>query len=264
MTLSLTCVTWNLNSIRSRLPHLLEFLKTHAPDVVLLQELKLESDKFPYLEIEDMGYNCAVHGQKTYNGVAILSKFPLEDITTEFPADEGQARYIEALTTKEGEVFRVASIYVPNGQEIGSDKFYYKMRFYDALFERAKQLLSYEETLILGADYNVAYLAEDVYDAKAAEGTICYNAEERAKFQKLLNLGLYDAFRSLHPDAHAYSWWDYRAGKFEQDMGLRIDHLLLSAEAQDRLTACKIMKEERAKDKPSDHAPVWAEFRVAS
>lgn len=263
MTSSLSCVTWNVNSIRSRLQHVLEFLRHHAPDILLLQELKLETNKFPYMEIEELGYNCAVHGQKTYNGVAILSKTPLEDISTDFPADEGQARYIEAVTTKEGHVFRVASIYVPNGQSLESDKFQYKMRFYEALQSHACALLRYEENLILGADYNVAYLPQDVYDPKSADGAICYNAQERSVFQRLLNLGLYDAFRSKHPNTQAYSWWDYRGGKFQQDMGLRIDHLLLSAEAQDRLTDARIIKEERAKEKPSDHAPVWTDFALS-
>ncbi len=263
MASTLSCVTWNLNSIRSRLQHLLDFLRDTSPDIVLLQELKLETDKFPFLEIEDLGYNCAVHGQKTYNGVAILSKTPLEDVTTEFPADEGQARYIEALTAKDGVVFRIASIYVPNGQALDSDKFQYKLNFYEALKSHADTLLSYEENLILGADYNVAYLPQDVYDPKTVDGTVCYNAQEREAFQRLLNLGLYDAFRSKHPDEHVYSWWDYRGGKFQQDMGLRIDHLLLSAEAQDRLVDARIIKEERAKDKPSDHAPVWADFALS-
>ncbi len=254
-------VTWNLNSIRSRLTHLTDFLRRESPDIVLLQELKLEEDKFPYTEIEDCGYNCAVYGQKTYNGVAILSKTPLEDVTKGLGDDDPQARYIEAITTINGTVLRIASIYVPNGQAIDSEKFPYKMQFFDTLTAHAQKLLAYEEILILGADYNVALHPHDVYDT-SIDGNICYHPEERAKMQTLLNLGLYDAFRTLHPNEQAYSWWDYRAGKFQKDEGLRIDHLLLSAEAADRLVECTIIKEERGKEKPSDHAPVVCEIMV--
>lgn len=255
-------VTWNLNSIRSRLQHLLDFLERTAPDIVLLQELKLEEDKFPFAEIEDRGYNCAVYGQKTYNGVAILSKTPLEDITKGLGDDDPQARYIEAVTTINSTVLRIASIYVPNGQALDSEKFPYKMQFFDKLTAHAQTLLGYEEVLVLGADYNVAYLPQDVYDANAIDGSICYHPQERSKLQALMNLGLYDAFRTLHPDEQAYSWWDYRAGKFQKDEGLRIDHLLLSAEATDRLQECVIDRDERGKDKPSDHAPVVCKLIV--
>lgn len=256
-------VTWNLNSIRSRITHLLAFLEEQKPDILLLQELKLETEIFPYMEIEERGYNCAVHGQKTYNGVAILSKYPLDDITKGLPGneDDEQARYIEAVASIEGKVMRVASVYVPNGQAVDSEKFPYKLRFLDRLKNHASALLSYEEPLVIGGDYNVAPFPPDVYSPATLDGTVCYHPEERARIRAMMNMGLYDAWRLKHANVAEYSWWDYRAGCFEQDKGMRIDHLLVSPEAADRLKDCQIMRTERAKEKPSDHAPVIGYFQ---
>ncbi len=252
----ISIVTWNINSIRPRLSHLCEFLKSYQPDIVLLQEVKTEEEKFPYMEIEELGYHCAVYGQKTYNGVAILSKTQLEDVQRGLNPDDPQARYIEAVTNTNGLVLRVASVYVPNGQAVDSEKFPYKLNFLARLREHAAALLAYEEVLVLGGDYNVAPLPQDVYDAQKLDGTICYHPKEREALRAILHLGLYDAYRVLSPDEVAYSWWDYRGGGFQRDHGLRIDHLLLSPEATDRLKACEIIRSEREKDKPSDHAPV--------
>ncbi len=254
----LSIVTWNLNSIRPRMEHVLGYLNTHRPDILLLQEIKISTNAFPFMEIEERGYNCAVHGQKTYNGVAILSRFPLDDITTILPGDETdeQCRYIEAVVSLDGAAIRVASVYVPNGQEVGSDKFTYKMCFLSRLHAHAAQLLQYREMLVLGGDYNVAPYPDDVYNPAALEGTVCYHPEERKRLRALLWLGLYDAYRTAHPDGHEYSWWDYRGGGFGHNKGLRIDHLLLSPEALDCMQECVIDHEERARDKPSDHAPI--------
>ncbi len=262
---SVSIVTWNLNSIRSRLTHLLDFLQRHQPDIVLLQELKAEETKFPYIEIEDMGYNCAVSGQKTYNGVAILSKSVLDDVVTFLYEDDEQARYIEATTSVSGQVLRIASVYVPNGQAVDSDKFIYKQTFMHQLDLHMQRLLSYEEMTIIGGDYNIAYLPDDVYHPSKLDGSICYHPLERAALRNILYRGYYDAYRCLHPDAkHAYSWWDYRGGKYDRDEGYRIDHLLLSAEATDCLQHCEIIREERAKEKPSDHAPVMCTLKLDS
>lgn len=255
-------VTWNLNSIRSRITHLLAFMEDQKPDILLLQEIKLETDAFPYMEIEERGYNCAVYGQRTYNGVAILSKYPLDDITKGLPgnADDEQARYIEAVTSVDGRVMRVASVYVPNGQSVDSDKFPYKLRFLDRLKSHAERLLSYEEPLVIGGDYNVSPFPLDVVSHDKQDGAICYHPEERARLRAMMNLGLYDGWRLKHPNTKEFSWWDYRAGCFEHDQGLRIDHLLVSPEAADRLQDCQILRAERAKEKPSDHAPVIGYF----
>jgi exodeoxyribonuclease-3 len=258
-------VSWNVNSVKARHQHLVDWLREQSPDIVLLQELKCSTETFPTEEIEDLGYNLAIHGQKSYNGVAIASKFPLEDITTSFinDPDPSHSRYIEALVSvKPGLVMRVASIYVPNGQEVGSDKFLYKLKFLDALHHHIRTLLNYDEIMILGGDFNVAPENIDVYNPKLSEGSVCFNLEERSRFRKILNLGMIDAYRTANPTSQDFTWWDYRAGAFEHNFGLRIDHLLLSPEACDLLLNCTIIKELRSKAKSSDHAPILVELKV--
>lgn len=250
--------TWNVNSIRTRLPHLLSWLKESAPDVVLLQETKVTDDQFPRDEIETLNYNIALYGQKTYNGVAILSKFPLEDITTGIPAfEDEQARYIEAVTGG----MRVASVYVPNGTEVGSDKFAYKLDFLKRLYTHVQTLLTYDEALILGGDYNITPSDEDVYDPMEWHEKILCSTEERNALRSIIYLGLTDALKAIHPDKkELYTWWDYRAGAFQNNFGLRIDHLLLSPQAADCLKRCEVDKAMRTLEKASDHAPVICEI----
>lgn len=263
--MSVSIATWNINSVKARLAHLLTWLRESACDVVLLQELKCEDAAFPAMEIEDLGYNIALCGQKTYNGVAVLSKYPLDDVIRGLPGEDGdeQARYIEATVCLPGSTLRVASIYVPNGQEVGSAKFAYKLRFYDRLTSHARALLAREEPVILGGDYNVAPYAPDVYAPEHLDGTICYHPDERAKLRALLHLGYYDAFRARHPQAQQFSWWDYRGGGYQHNKGLRIDHLLLNAYGTDRLEDCRIDETPRGWEKPSDHAPVLCSLRTA-
>jgi len=250
--------TWNVNSIRTRMHQLLPWLRETAPDIVLLQELKCMNDVFPYMEIEELGYNVKAHGQKTYNGVAILSKFQLEDVVTTLPGapEDMESRYIEALASVNGSVVRVASIYVPNGQSPESEKFAYKLRFLERLHAHTQELLKLEEALVLGGDYNVAPYPEDVYDPKSLDGTTCYHPEERKRLRTLLYDRLYDAFRLKQPDAQTYSWWDYRSSGYESGKGMRIDHLLLSPQAADKLESCTIETTLRGQERPSDHAPV--------
>ena len=251
--------TWNVNSVKARLPNLLAWLGDAAPDVVLLQETKVVDESFPALEIEDMGYNVAVHGQKTYNGVAILSKRPIEDVQARLPGDDADeaARYIEAFI---GDV-RVASIYLPNGNPVETAKYPYKLAWMARLDSHVRDLLAYEEALVLGGDYNVAPTDDDVYDADAwADDALC-RPESRGAFRAMVNLGLTDAYRAFHARAGAYSFWDYQKGRWQRDEGLRIDHLLLSPQAADRLEACDIDRGPRGKEKPSDHTPVWCELR---
>ena len=254
--------TFNVNSIKARLPNLTTWLQEAAPDIVCLQELKCVDDAFPRSEIEGLGYNVAVHGQKTYNGVAILSKLPLEDVTKGLPGgtEDEQARYIEAVVSTDDAAIRVSSIYLPNGNPVDTDKFEYKLHWMDRLIDHAHRLLSYEEVLVLAGDYNVIPTADDVHDPDAWADDALFRPETRAKFRELINLGLTDAFRACHTEAHRYTFWDYQAGAWAKDNGLRIDHLLLSPQATDRLTACDIDRNVRGREKPSDHVPVWVEL----
>jgi len=250
--------TFNVNSIRARMPRVLEWLAEARPDVALLQEIKIQSEDFPALEFQALGYDVAVHGQKTYNGVAILSRHPMEDIVTGLPggSDDDQARYIEA--TVKG--VRVCGIYLPNGNPVDSDKFPYKLAWMDRLIAHVRDtLLPAEMPVVLGGDYNVCPTDRDVYDpAGFADDALC-RPETRARFRAMLNLGLTEAWRALHSDI-GYSYWDYQRGRWSRDEGLRIDHLLLSPQAADRLVACEIDKGPRGKEKASDHTPVWVEL----
>lgn len=253
-------VTWNVNSVRVRLPALVSWLISHKPDVVLLQELKCVNEAFPLQEIEDLGYNVAVFGQKTFNGVAILSKSPIDDITLGLPSfsHDDQARYIEAII---GSV-RVASVYVPNGQEVGSEKYIYKIDFLNHLRNHLEKLLSYQEICVIGGDFNIAPTDLDVYDPKEWEEKILCSSEERNAFRSLLNLGYRDALRLYHQGLGPFTWWDYRAQAFKNNQGLRIDHFLLSPEASDTIENCQVDTGPRGVDKASDHAPVWCQLKI--
>ncbi|MGP0591161.1 exodeoxyribonuclease III [Nitrospira sp. T9] len=250
--------TWNVNSIKVRIPHLMEWVKQANPDIVLLQELKTTEDQFPRMAIEELGYNMAIVGQKTYNGVAILSKAPIEiehTILPGAPSDE-QARYVEAVV---GNV-RVASIYLPNGNPVETEKFTYKLAWLDRLITHAQSLLALEEAVVLGGDFNVCPTDHDVYDPMGfADDALC-RPESRARFRALCHLGYTDALRALHPRLGLYTYWDYQAGRWNRDEGLRIDHLLLSPQAADRLVAADVDRGPRGMDKPSDHTPVWCEL----
>jgi exodeoxyribonuclease-3 len=253
--------TWNVNSIKQRLEHLLAFLKTAEPDVVCLQELKCIDDAFPRAEVEAAGYNVATHGQKAYNGVAILSKRPLEDVRRGLPgeADE-QARYIEGVISTAGGVVRVASIYLPNGNPIGTPKFDYKLAFLDRLAAHARELLKLEEPLVLSGDFNVIPEPLDAANPAAWANDALFQPESRAKLRALIHLGLTDAVRACSTEPGLYTFWDYQAFAFQRNNGIRIDHLLLSPQAADRLTTAAIRKETRGWDKPSDHVPVMVDL----
>ncbi|MGX1196308.1 exodeoxyribonuclease III [Parvibaculum sp. MBR-TMA-1.3b-4.2] len=253
--------TFNVNSVKARLGNLKDWLDEAQPDIACLQEIKCVDDAFPKSDIEALGYNVAVHGQKTYNGVAILSRHPLEDVTAGLPGDKSdeQARYLEAVVSIDGGAVRVASIYLPNGNG-GDEKYAYKLKWMDRLIDHARGLLAYEEPLVLAGDYNVIPTDDDVYDPAAWAEDALFLPETRAKFHALLNLGLTDAFRACHNEAHRYSFWDYQRGAWQKDNGIRIDHLLLSAQAADHLTGCDIDRAVRGREKPSDHTPVWASF----
>lgn len=251
--------TWNVNSLKVRLPHLLDWLGRQAPDIVCLQELKLEDANFPHAQIEAAGYRCAVSGQKTYNGVAILARAPLADIQAGIPGfDDPQRRVVSA--TVEGA--RYVCAYVPNGQSVGSEKYEYKLKWF-AAFERflREELARHPRLAVLG-DYNVAPEDRDVHDPKAWAGQILCSEPEREAFGRLLRLGLADSFRLFDQPEKSFTWWDYRMNGFRRNLGLRIDHILVSAELASRCTKCAVDIEPRRLDRPSDHAPVVADLNV--
>ena len=258
--------TWNVNSVRARLPNLLAWLDEAVPDVLLLQEIKTVAESFPALEIEERGYVCAVVGQKSYNGVAILSRFPLQDIVERLPGDETdkQARYVEAWVDAGADGVRVASIYLPNGNPVDSEKYPYKLAWMVRLREYAASLLTPEEPVVLAGDYNVIPAPGDVYDPAGWAEDALFRLDTRRAFREILNLGYTEAFRALHAETGRYSFWDYQRRAFESDRGLRIDHLLLSPQAADRLNACDIDMVPRGKSKASDHTPVWCELERAT
>ena len=256
--------TWNVNSVKQRIEHLVAWLKEAAPDVVCLQEIKCVDDAFPALEIEATGYNVAVHGQKTFNGVAILSKHRMDEVIRGLPGDEAdvQSRYIEAvISTPEG-VVRVASIYLPNGNPLGTEKFTYKLGWMDRLIDHARELLKHEEPLVLAGDYNVIPTPRDAKNPDAWTGDALFRPESRGKFRELQALGFTDALRACDPDGEVYTFWDYQAGAWQRNNGIRIDHLLLSPQATDRLRDCRVSKHTRGWDKPSDHVPIHVDLAL--
>jgi exodeoxyribonuclease-3 len=263
----LRIASWNVNSIRQRIGHLTDWLREVQPDIACLQELKCLDDAFPREEIESLGYTVATHGQKTFNGVALLSKYPLEDIRRGLPFGESaqpdeQARYIEAVISISGRVARVASIYLPNGNPVASEKFPYKLAWMDRLILHARHLLTLEEPLILAGDYNVIPEPRDCHDPAAWANDALFLPQTRAKFHELLNLGFTDALRATDEAGGLYTFWDYQAGAWQRNLGIRIDHLILSPEASDRLVQVVIDKDMRDREKPSDHVPIRLDLNL--
>jgi exodeoxyribonuclease-3 len=255
--------TFNVNSIRRRVGALCKWLQDASPDVVLLQELKALPEQVPIMEIEALGYRVELVGQKAYNGVAIVSRHPITITQRALPGEsaDDHARYIEGDIAGPGGVVRVASIYLPNGNPAPGDKFDYKLRFLNRLREHAKELLDLEMPVVLGGDYNVVPTDHDVYDPIGqADDALC-RPETRQAYRCLLNLGYTEAYRALHPNRIEYSFWDYQAGSWQKNNGWRIDHLLLSPQAADRLLACEIDRGPRGLPEASDHTPVWCELR---
>jgi exodeoxyribonuclease III len=255
--------TWNINGVKARIDTLLDWLREATPDVVCLQETKSIDDGFPFEPIEGLGYNIAVHGQKGFNGVALLSKHPLEDVQKGLPGadDDEQARFITGLVSADGSAIRIASAYVPNGNPIGTDKFAFKLAWQKRLESWAANALESEESLVVAGDFNI--IPEPI-DAKNPENWVTdalFQPEARAAFRRLSGLGLTDALRAVEDGGGVYTFWDYQAGAWQKNNGIRIDHILLSPEAADRLTEVGVDRHVRAWEKPSDHVPVWAELR---
>jgi exodeoxyribonuclease III len=254
--------TFNVNSIKLRADTVIAWMKHWQVDAVALQELKCVDDAFPRAAFEDAGYTIAIHGQKAFNGVALISRHPLEDVRTGLPGDfaDDQARYIEAVISHAGGAVRVASIYLPNGNPISTPKYSYKLAWMDRLIAHTRTLLELEEPLVLAGDYNVIPTAKDVHNPESWLNDALFLPQTRAKFRELVNLGLTDAFRACDDGAERYSFWDYQAGAWPKNNGIRIDHLLLSPQAADRLIACDIARELRGEERPSDHVPVWIDL----
>ena len=250
--------TWNVNSVRQRIDHLTAWLKEASPDIVCLQELKCQDDTFPKLEVESLGYNVEIFGQKTFNGVALLSKFRFDEVLRGLPGDDAddQSRFIEGVFSTPKGTVRVASIYAPNGNPLGTEKFPYKLGFLDRLIAHSRRLLAQEEAFVLAGDYNIIPMPEDAENPAQWTGDALFQPESRAKWRELLNLGLTDAIRASTDEHGIYSFWDYQAGAWQKNNGIRIDHLLLSPVAADRLKSVAIDKHVRAWEKPSDHVPV--------
>ena len=253
--------TWNVNSVRQRLPHLLDYLKEAQPDALCLQEIKCLDEAFPRAEVEALGYNVETHGQKTFNGVAILAKRPFE-VARGLPGDEAdvQSRYIEAVIPAENGVVRLACIYLPNGNPVATEKYPYKLGFMDRLIRHTRKLLDYEEPLVLAGDFNVIPEPRDAAHPEAWIGDALFLPETRARYRELLALGLTDALRAVTDAGGLYTFWDYQAGAWQKNNGIRIDHLLLSPQAADRLRSVAIDKAMRGRDRASDHTPIRLEL----
>ncbi len=247
--------TWNVNSLKVRLPQVLQWLESSPVDVLCLQETKLTDDKFPVAEIEAAGYQVAFSGQKTYNGVAILSRHPMSDIVKNNPLFEDEQQRIISATIAG---MRIVCAYIPNGQEVGSDKYQYKLRWLDALHQWLSAEIASHPSLALLGDYNIAPADADVHDAAAWQGQVLCSDAERAAFERLCALPMKDAFRLFPQAEKMYSWWDYRQMAFRRNRGLRIDHILLSPPLAERCVACEIDKVPRKWEQPSDHTPVVA------
>ncbi len=256
--------TWNINGVKARLESALTYLRQEAPDVICLQEIKSVDENFPAGAFEDLGYNVATHGQKGFNGVAILSKLPLDDVVRGLPGGDGddQSRFIEATVSVPAGVVKVASIYAPNGNPLGSEKFPYKLAWLERLDTHARALLAEEVPVVLAGDYNIIPEPQDAKRPAAWTGDALFQPESRAAYRRLINDGLTDAVRLCHPEPGVYTFWDYQAGAFQKDDGIRIDHLLLSPQAADRLNSAGIDRFTRAWEKPSDHVPVWVDLEV--
>ena len=251
--------TWNVNSLSVRLPQVLDWLAGHQPDVLVLQETKLTDDKFPHAELAAAGWHSQLHGQKTYNGVALLSRSPATEVVKNIPGfDDPQARVIAATVAG----VRVVGAYFPNGQAPGSDKFAYKMTWLAALAAWLRDELAAHPQLVLMGDYNIAPEDRDVFDPVAWAGQIHCTDEERGHFRGLVGLGLVDAFRLFDQPPRAWTWWDYRNLAFRKNQGLRIDHILVSTVLQPQVAACSVDKLPRKNERPSDHAPVWVDLTL--
>ena len=253
--------TWNINSLNIRLPHVLDWLERNPVDVLALQETKVTDDKFPVAELEAAGYGARFIGQKTYNGVAIVTRLPLvpTDVVADIPGFEDDQKRVLSATV---DGVRIVCVYVPNGQSVGTDKYAYKLRWMAALKEWLHAERAKHEKLVVAGDYNVAPEDRDIHDPRAWEGQVMCSVPERDAFRAIASIGLVDAFRLFEQPPKSFTWWDYRMLGFQKGRGLRIDHVLVSEPMKRACVACTIDRDERKKKQPSDHAPVIATFEL--
>jgi exodeoxyribonuclease-3 len=253
----LKIATWNVNSLKVRLPHVLQWLSTHQPDVLALQEIKMLDEFFPLEEIKNAGYDCVINGQKTYNGMAILSKKKCTDVIKDIPELHDPQRRVLGVTIED---IRLLNLYVPNGESVSSEKYIYKLNWLKHLDLFLKSELKKYPNLIILGDFNIAPHEIDVHEPMLWEGRVLFSEKERAAFQDILSLGFVDCYRALSPNEKKFTWWDYRTNAFKRKMGLRIDHILASELLVKHCKKCDIDTEPRAWERPSDHAPVIAKF----
>ena len=249
--------SWNVNSVRARIENIKDYLKKFSPDIVMMQEIKTQDETFPYDEFASLNYESHVFGQKSYNGVAIISKNKLENIRTDLIKDKlKQSRIISAEVKHKKKVIQIINIYTPNGNPVDTEKYTYKKDWLDALIKQLKTLSKKNENIILGGDFNIIPSAEDVYNVKSFEDDALFRLEIRKKFREMINLGFHDAYRNIHSDKEGYTFWDYMRGAWQKNNGMRIDHFLVSNSLLNIVKNVNINKDPRGREKPSDHTPI--------
>ena len=253
--------SWNVNSVRARIDNIKEYLKKFSPDVMMMQEIKTQDETFPYDDFSALDYESHVFGQKSYNGVAIISKHKLENIRTDLIKDKlKQSRIISAEIKYKKKTIQIINIYTPNGNPVDTDKYTYKKNWLDSLIKQLKTLSKKNDNIILGGDFNIIPSAEDVYNVKSFEDDALYRLEIRKKLREMINLGFHDAYRHIHADKEGYTFWDYMRGAWQKNNGMRIDHFLVSNSLLNIVKNININKDPRGKEKPSDHTPIEIEL----
>ena len=249
--------SWNVNSVRARIENIKSYLVKYKPDILMMQEIKTEDLNFPYDDFSSMDYESHVYGQKSYNGVAIISKHKLTNIKTDLIKDKlKQSRIISAELTYQKKIIQLINIYTPNGNPVDTEKYEYKKDWLDNLVKQLKSMLKKNPNIILGGDFNIIPAAEDVYNVKSFEDDALYRLEIRKKLREMINLGFYDVYRHFHDDKEGYTFWDYMRGAWQKNNGMRIDHFLVSNSMIDKIKSININKDPRGREKPSDHTPI--------
>jgi len=253
--------SWNVNSVRARITNILEYLKSDNPDILMIQEIKTEEKNFPFLDFENLGYKSYVFGQKSYNGVAILSKGNINDINSKFIKDiNNQSRIIIGDISNKSKTIKLINIYAPNGNPVDTNKYDYKKKWYDSFIKKVNKTLKSSNNIIIGGDFNIIPDKMDVYDYRKYENDALFRLEIRKKFRELINLGFYDIYRHLNKDKQEYTFWDYMSGAWQKNNGMRIDHFLISNNLLNNIKYVSINKKPRSKIKPSDHTPIEIEI----